>query len=517
MSNMSRSLAVAIQQGSENSILQYDKVIEETEFRMISALAALDRYEDFQNLTPKLLSEFCREHKLLHIIVYDKSEKQLLSNSDSLPPFPADNRFKPLFLNQKQEMVLGFQAAKGEKGERFIVAIPRYQGGIFEAQIDAVELTHIQKNLGIASLLNSIIEDPSIQYIAIQDSIGILAASRNIRDLSSIKMDTFLSNILSNSNFEYRLTEFKGEKIYESAMPFTVNTVQYGLIRIGIDSSSITEINKAAIRNAIIRLTIILLLSFILITYSVLIQNHKLLQSEKEEISGEVYVLQEDLRRREKLSAMGELAAGVAHEIRNPLNAISLSAQRLLKRLKGDDYKNEQSMIHSIREEIHRLDEIIRQFLNFARPAPLIKNAVLLDEIIKKSLSLYTATFEKSKILLNFESEKNINIQADNNKLQQVFVNLLENSLHAMPEGGKLNIHIKRDKKTAIISFKDSGIGIPEENLAKIFNLYFTNKREGNGLGLAQVYQIITEHLGSIQVQSEINQGTEFIIRLPLK
>ena len=86
-----------------------------------------------------------------------------------------------------------------------------------------------------------------------------------------------------------------------------------------------------------------------------------------------------------------------------------------------------------------------------------------------------------------------------------------------MPEGGKLNIHIKRDKKTAIISFKDSGIGIPEENLAKIFNLYFTNKREGNGLGLAQVYQIITEHLGSIQVQSEINQGTEFIIRLPLK
>ncbi len=511
MSHMSHSLSISIRQGTESTILLYDKVLEETELRMLAALRRADR----ETPDPGKLRTICRENGLLSILVYNRQGNCLAGSNDTLPPLLVSPDLFYLASSPGEWAVPDIRQPEGDRGRRYILALGRKSGGILEARIDAAELSRIQKDRGIASLLNSVIRDSSITYIAIQDSLGIIAASHNVNELSSLATDPFLKNVLNSGIFSYRLTSFQSQPVYEGVMPFTVQNTPYGLIRIGLDAGPIREISRAALRNALFRFGLILIISFILIAYSVLIQNHRLLSHEKDRMTREVFTLQEDLRRREKLSAMGELAAGVAHEIRNPLNAMSLAAQRLLKRLNADQNETEKTLVLSMRQEIRRLDTIIRQFLDFARPAPLNPQPTRLLSLINSVKDLYAAKMESRQIRLNISCPESIVAGLDPDKIRQVLVNLLENSLQAMENNGTISIDVRSTGTRLTLTLSDSGRGIPADILPKIFNLYFTTKSTGNGLGLPEVQRIISEHQGHIQVESREGSGTVFTLDLP--
>ncbi len=232
--------------------------------------------------------------------------------------------------------------------------------------------------------------------------------------------------------------------------------------------------------------------------------------------------IEEQIRRSERLASIGELAASIAHEIRNPLGAISNSVG-MLKRdlsLKGDDQK----LFEMVVEETERLNSIITNFLTFAHPAEyhFVKSDIV--EIIDETLFFMEqdARFnEKIKIVKAYES--NIpKIYLDRNWIRKVFWNLLANSIDAMPEGGKIYIHVRKPKmfnNNAIeIAVIDTGSGIPPEIMKKIFEPFFTTKKaKGTGLGLPIVHRIVDNHGGVIDVKSEQNKGTTFTIRLPVK
>ena len=221
------------------------------------------------------------------------------------------------------------------------------------------------------------------------------------------------------------------------------------------------------------------------------------------------------MRRKEKLTAMGELAAGVAHEIRNPLNAISMSVQRLGKSMNLEENGKELTLIKTVRSEINRVGEIIRQFLDFARPAPLNKIQTNINDLIDNILQIYQAKLDEKAIVVHWEPGKIHALSLDQEKMKQVLINLLENAINAVNNGGEVLISTDQISKEIQIKIRDNGSGISHENLSKIFNLYFTTRPEGNGLGLAEVAQIIANHNGKIDVQSEKNQFTEFTITLP--
>lgn len=228
---------------------------------------------------------------------------------------------------------------------------------------------------------------------------------------------------------------------------------------------------------------------------------------------------QQQLIQSEKLASMGQLAAGVAHEINNPLGSILLYADMMLKEApKGSQAADDLQMI--VREAI-RCKHIVGDLLNFARQNQVLAQDTDLNALIRAvvdELKEYPA-FAQVEFCLHLDPELPI-IQADPNQLRQVFVNLMVNSAEAMPDGGRLELSTRRQGADQVaMAVSDTGCGIPEENLGKLFLPFFTTKPigKGTGLGLAIVYGIVKMHRGQIQVHSQVGAGTTFTITLPVR
>ena len=224
------------------------------------------------------------------------------------------------------------------------------------------------------------------------------------------------------------------------------------------------------------------------------------------------------LRRQEKLTAMGELASGVAHEIRNPLNAISIIAQRFAYEFQPVEKEAEyHDLANSVVSATRQVSSIIERFLEFARPPELSLEMRTLNEIAEKTAKLVEHQARAKEVSLKYTVNEAIELAVDGNQLEQVFVNMLQNALHATPAGGKITVRLYRHHGEAVVEIADTGAGIPPENLNRIFDLYFTTKGDGTGMGLSISHRIVSEHKGRIDVESQVGGGTVFRIYLPLK
>ena len=228
--------------------------------------------------------------------------------------------------------------------------------------------------------------------------------------------------------------------------------------------------------------------------------------------------LEEQLMQTEKLSSVGLLAAGVAHEINTPLTGISSYTQILLKGTEDD--KRRREILEKIEKQTFRASEIVGGLLSFSRLAGNEFAAVDVNQIIHDSLSLLDHQFDRSNIRVARKLHEALPpVYGNTGKLQQVFVNLFLNARDAMPSGGELGIQTNMDDSMVVVGISDTGGGIPRENLKRIFDPFFTTKGigKGTGLGLAVSYGIIQEHGGGIFVDSDAGKGTCFTLKLPAR
>lgn len=228
---------------------------------------------------------------------------------------------------------------------------------------------------------------------------------------------------------------------------------------------------------------------------------------------------QDQLIQSEKLASLGQLAAGVAHELNNPLGTILLYSDIVKKELGPESpYSNDLEVILS---ETKRCKNIVTALLEFARQNQVIAQPTNLNNLILSVVELHCKRCEASSVEVHLKLDPSLpHIQADPNQITQVLINLIENALDAMPEGGKLYIHSRNEPPGMVtLEFEDTGIGIPPEHLSKLFTPFFTTKPlgKGTGLGLAIIYGIIKMHRGQIFVTSEVNRGTKFTIQLPIR
>lgn len=254
--------------------------------------------------------------------------------------------------------------------------------------------------------------------------------------------------------------------------------------------------------------------------------NTSILKNEKGQIDSafavikdltEKHALEENLHRQEKLTAMGQLASGVAHEIRNPLNAIGMISQRLDKEFEpNSDSEEFHELTKIISAESQRINTIIQQFLQFARPAKLNLEEANLNELIESTVLLLKSQAEQQNVEISANLQTVPQTSLDKNQIKQALLNLMRNSLEAMPENGRIEIRnsLTEFKNEILIEISDTGEGINPETLPKIFNLYFTTKSKGTGLGLSLVHQIISQHNGRMEVESEVGKGTTFYVFL---
>jgi two-component system sensor histidine kinase HydH len=228
---------------------------------------------------------------------------------------------------------------------------------------------------------------------------------------------------------------------------------------------------------------------------------------------------EEEAKKAERLSALGNLAAGVAHEIRNPLNAISITVQRLRSEFEPrKDQEEYSSFIQTVLNEIKRLDNIINQFLSLAKVQKLSLVPTDMNKFLDEVIGLVEADAKDKKVGVVKTLEKLPQMSIDPDEMKKALLNIMLNGIQAMPQGGELKISTSPDelKRNVIMKISDTGVGISKENLSTIFQPYFSTKAKGTGIGLSIAYRIISDHKGKIEVESEVGKGTTFTITLPV-
>ena len=231
--------------------------------------------------------------------------------------------------------------------------------------------------------------------------------------------------------------------------------------------------------------------------------------------------------RADRLATLGQLAAGAAHEIRNPLTSIRSTIQYLQKTITDSTKKD---LVVGLIQEVDRINDIIEGLLSFSKPSKPETELINLDSLLEQSLSLVATTAKKRKIEIDYQfnaTEKQL--EADPSQLKQVFLNIMMNALQAMDVGENLKIMVESSRKDGqfsnesqskfLITFQDSGEGIPKKNLEHVFDPFFTTKKDGTGLGLSISYGIIQQHGGEIEIYSSTeieDHGTKVIITLPI-
>jgi signal transduction histidine kinase len=228
------------------------------------------------------------------------------------------------------------------------------------------------------------------------------------------------------------------------------------------------------------------------------------------------------LRRRDRLAAMGELASGVAHEIRNPLNAITMSVKRIRTEFRSNDAAvSDQAELDELLDildgQTRRIDATVQQFLDYARPRPLAPRPVDLDQLLVEVGESTRALAESRGVSLGVESTSVGTARLDSDQIRQVLDNLLRNAIEATPAGGAVTLAATRAGDGVVITVSDTGAGIEPDHLPRIFDLYFTTKSDGTGIGLAVTHQIVTAHGGTLDVESHPGDGTTMFVRLPIE
>jgi signal transduction histidine kinase len=239
--------------------------------------------------------------------------------------------------------------------------------------------------------------------------------------------------------------------------------------------------------------------------------------------------MEHQMRIAERLSALGTLAAAMAHEIRNPLEAMDLNLVLLERSLAAakpvaGEADRTGKYVKILEAEISRLAGIVNNFLSFARPSSSPEAEIRLDSILRQIVELLANQAQARKVTLDLSVDGTPAVLGSEDALKQAFLNLVINSLEAMPHGGSLSIRAQACRQAgagaaenlAVVRIQDTGVGIPQEQLGRLFDPYFTTRSKGTGLGLTIVHRVIHEHHGRIRVASAPGEGSTFTVELPL-
>jgi|GEM_PF-2221229 len=387
-----------------------------------------------------------------------------------------------------------------------------------EANLSTNVLNVIRQKCGTGKFLQQLGTIGVFDYLVCQDEGRILAGSGKLPEMSDISFDPFLKKAFDNEIFLTR--QLSGEDYkFEAVRPFKIDSKKY-LLRVSVTLRSIRRLELQTIRRTILLACLFIFITFVLIMYFLNLHNAKLIAIEKDEITEQVEKMQRESRQNERSYAMGKLAAGVAHEIRNPLNAIQILVQRLKREAAPDEEKmpkfNEFTRV--IEEEVQRLNEIVEQFLTFAKASPAVFDECDPKKLVQDIICLEQGEAHQKNIKLTEKYSKSLKpVSADARQIKQALINVIRNALEATPEGGEVIVRVAQDKANLKISVEDTGGGMDLEGYERAFDLYFSTKDNGTGLGLAITRRIVEQHDGNISLEPGKKGGTKAIIEIPVK
>lgn len=382
--------------------------------------------------------------------------------------------------------------------------------GYIAVHADASYMLKLQREIGVQRQIQDLGRQDDIHQLALLDNDLTVLAHTDPALIGTPMLDDLTARARATERSAHRIAETDtGARRYELVKPITLDDDPMGYLRIGL---SMEAVDAAWWQNLWSMVGLGCgILGLGMLGFAAILYNQRFHMQE-------IKALEAEVERREHLSMMGNLAATVAHEVRNPLNAISMGLQRLKGEFKPTQDESEYSrFIELMRGEVHRLNSIVEEFLTLARPLNMKPDLVKVDQLLNELTTLTESDAAATGVEVNVVSHGTRPVvKADPDYLKQVLLNLILNGFQAMPEGGALNIETAARNGKMRLTVSDTGTGIEPENLARIFEPYFTTKTDGSGLGLAIARRIIEAHGGTIDVTSKAGNGSRFDIVLPL-
>jgi signal transduction histidine kinase len=488
--------------GLEDSIAEY----------LLEAIHGVDQIEREKPLNPSDLQNLVTQYHITSIEIFDP-QGNLLKGWPSPFPSPGKKLLLQELIGKKRPVALDLFGKPLSEDQLFSIAIwRRMNTGIIVLYLNGEEMKRLLRQFAIQRAISDIGLREGILYISVQDTFLNTLAHTDTTFIGKREEDAFLKNSLQNTQvLSRRHPSSRGEEIFEVVKPFSLEDKTMGLIRIGYSPKEIHPVLSQIKKNVALSISFFLILGISAITLIWVNQNRHLKKMRE---------LEDRIQLAERLSSLGHLAAGVAHEIRNPLNAMGMGLQRLKREfLPPEESKKEEyiSFMELILKEIRRVNEIIEQFLTLSRPFQLNLRVTSLQDLLKNLITLFQEEASSEGITLQAEIPSDLpSVQMDPERLTQAFINIMKNGMQAMGQGGVLRIESKSLKENVEVILTDSGSGIPTEQMEKIFNYYYTTKEKGVGLGLPIAHRIIEAHGGQLKIESRVGSGTKITVTLPI-
>jgi signal transduction histidine kinase len=421
--------------------------------------------------------------------------------------------------SEQQEGVVGLHTTRWGTSARLSAWIKRPRGGVIVLNVDATEVANLQRQASLDGLVADIVASAGeVAYVTLEgDGVGIAhgdvpaaLAAPNVPAAGEKAPDT-----AGPPQAAERELSVDGRPVLEFSGPIELGGKDSGLLRLGLRLDGLRHAQQRMLWR--VSLSLAAALALAMLALGTIWLRHQLGVVSEKHARAEAA-----LRRRDRLAAMGELASTVAHEVRNPLNAIAMSAQRLRREFfqgsptpPGTDRDELSQLLGVVEAETGRIDHIVQQFLEFARPPKLTPRRSALGPEVSSVVDLARSLAESRGVSLDVDATGAGEAFVDPGQLRQALDNLIRNAIDATPAGGTVRVTARSGARGHFIDVVDTGKGIAPEDLPRIFDLYFTTKPDGTGVGLAVTQQIVSAHSGTIEVDSKPGEGTRMTIWLP--
>jgi len=479
---------------------------------LVETTQRVDQIDKEKPLNSSDLQSLIDQYLITSIEIYDPKGNLLRSWPSPIPSIERRTLLRDL-IEKKRSVVIDLFGKPLSEDHWFSIAILRKTiPGIIALHLNGEQIKRLFRQFAIQRAISDIGLREGILYISVQDAQFNILAHTDPTFTGKMEENSFLkSSLQSNQPLSRLLQPTKGEEVFEVVKSFSLKDKPMGLIHIGYSSKEIYPLLSQVKKNVALSIFFFLILGVSAITLIWVNQNRHLRK---------VKEMEDRIQLAERLSSLGHLAAGVAHEIRNPLNAIGMGLQRLKREFAPqEESKKEEylSFTELVFKEIRRVNEIIEQFLTLSRPFQLNMKLSSLQDLLKNLVTLLQEEASSQGIQIQAETNSDLPlIKMDNEKLTQAFLNIMKNGMQAMEQGGVLHVETQSFKDRVEVSFSDSGSGIPPEQMEKIFNYYYTTKEKGVGLGLPIAHRIIEAHGGQLKVESQVGFGTKVTVLLPV-
>lgn len=506
-----KTMIIASQRTTGGAFIPLSEQVLTPQKLLTDAIVAMGREIDNrwkrEHLSEAYIRKYAQE-KNLYLVAVLNGWGDVIFQSRTLP----DNLFDGKAPAMTADLISRLNQLNRLKKIGFIALSRKDKSGTIILALDRDSLRYWGTRVSVEKAMEKLGEGQGIVYLTVRDKKAMPLGNAGELPPERTKEDPLFPKILAGAvTFESRKVSFGGKSLLEIVAPFRLGGEIAGIVRVGLERGNTDQILDENRRNMFIFLFFVVLIA--------LLSMWLLYHNQNRHLAGVVEMTRQ-LGKAERLSSLGQLAAGVAHEIRNPLNAISMASQRLKREyMPEDEEKNKEfgTLTGVIRDEIRRLNGIIEEFLTFSKSRRLELHDCPVQEVLRKITTLISEEAAARGISLRTEwGNEPIVIPMDMDKLQQALFNFVKNAMESISGDGIVTLSIRNAENGRVsIRVTDTGCGMTTEEVDRIFNPEYTTKEKGLGLGLPLAHEIIRGHGGEIRVLSRKGEGTTFEILLP--